>query len=225
MKQRAAAALFLLLAASPAGAQQGHMHEPRTVFTRGERLEYRDETRGVFWDLQGLYGGDYERFVWKTEGESAHGDTDYEVQLLYGRAWTAFFDLQFGVRGAETEGGGTASAVAGLQGVFPYRVETDIALFLSEHGDVTGRAEVEKDFLLTERWVLQPRADLDVALQDIPDLDVDAGLSGLSLGLRLRYEFTRKLAPYLGLAWEKEYRVAGAGGESTSVVAGVRFWF
>lgn len=225
MTCRRTALVVLLFASVPALAQHAHMHDPRTVYTQGERLEYRDENDGVFWDLQGLYGGDYQRFVWKTEGSSANGDTDYEVQLLYGRAWTAFFDLQFGLRYEETDAGDVASAVAGLQGVLPYRVESDVALFVSDHGDVTGRAEFEKDFLLTERWVLQPRAELDVALQDIPELGIDAGVHELSFGLRLRYEIARKFAPYVGLAWEKDYGDAAAEGTTTSVVAGVRFWF
>lgn len=224
----------LLLAAAPpapaqhAAAEHAHMHEPITLYTQAERLEYRDgpgEDPGVLaWDLQGLYGGDYNRFVWKTEGESADGDTAFELQLLYGRAWTAFFDLQFGIRYAETDGGDVTAAVAGVQGLLPYLVETDVALFLSEDGDVTGRAEFEKDFLLTERWVLQPRAEFDVALQDVPGLGIDSGLTKLALGLRLRYEITRKLAPYVGVDWKRH---DSAGGEDTDTyaLAGLRFWF
>jgi copper resistance protein B len=217
--------LVLLLVLAPAAPAQ-HLHEPLFGYTQGERLEYRDEDRALFWDLQGLYGGDYQRFVWKTEGAYTDGDSEgAELQLLYGRAWTAFFDLQFGLRYADTDAGGLAYAVAGMQGLLPYRVEGDLALFLSEDGDVTGRAEFEKDFLLSERWVLQPRAEIKIAFSDVPELALDAGVTELSLGLRLRYEYTRKLAPYLGVAWLRNYGGAGDDSGEGTALAGIRFWF
>lgn len=233
MTKMAPVAVLLLAAAPPALAQHAvaehaHMHEPTTLYTQGERLEYRDGEGGdpgaLTWDLQGLYGGDYNRFVWKTEGESSEGDTAFELQLLYGRAWTPFFDLQFGLRYAEADAGDVTAAVAGVQGLLPYNVETDVALFLSEDGDVTGRAEFEKDFLLTERWIVQPRAEFDVALDDVPELGIDSGLTKIALGLRLRYEITRKLAPYVGVAW-KRHDSAGDEDEDTYALAGLRFWF
>jgi copper resistance protein B len=72
--------------------------------------------------------------------------------------------------------------------------------------------------------VLQPRAEIEFAFSDIPELAFDAGVTELSLGLRLRYEYTRKLAPYLGVAWEERYRDADDVAESTMLV-GIRFWF
>lgn len=226
MKAAAGAFFFLLLSLSaPAGLAQ-HAHETHYGYTEGERLEYRDESRALYWDLQGQYGGDYQQFVWKTEGAYADGASENpELQLLYGRAWTAFFDLQIGLRYADTIDGGVAYAVAGVQGLIPYRVESDLALFLSDGGDVTGRAEFEKDFFLSERWILQPRAEFEVALQDIPELAIDAGVTELALGLRLRYEVTRKFAPYLGVAWEKHYSEAAEDFDGTTALAGIRFWF
>lgn len=215
--------LLLLLAAGTASAQ--HEHEPRYGYTQGERIEYQEAPDSLLWDLQGRYGGDYRKFAWKTEGHYADGESEEaELQLLYERAWTAWFDLQFGIRYADTAGGGTGYGVIGTQGLFPYRIESDLALFLSEDGDVSGRAEFEKDFLLSERLVLQPRVELAMALQDVPELGIDAGVTRLSAGLRLRYELTRKLAPYLGIAWDKNYHDA-AEDEFTSAVAGIRFWF
>ncbi len=225
MKAAVGIVLLLLSLSAPAGLAQ-HAHEAHYGYTEGERLEYRDDSRALFWDLQGLYGGDFHRFVWKTEGAYADGHSENpELQLLYGRAWTAFFDLQFGLRYADTIDGGIVYAVAGVQGLLPYRVESDLALFLSDDGDVTGRAEFEKDFFLSERWILQPRAEIELALQDIPELAIDAGVTELSLGLRLRYEVTRKFAPYLGVAWEKHYGDAAEDLDGSTALAGIRFWF
>ncbi len=223
---RRASLCLLLLPGGFALAQHDHRHEHTYAYTLGERLEYRESTDSLFWDFGGRWGGDYHKFAWKTEGQYVDGATDdAELELLYARAWTAFFDLQFGIRYADTTAGGITSAVAGTQGLLPYRVESDLALFLSENGDVSGRAEFEKDFFLAERLVVQPRAEIGVAFQDVPAQDIDAGLSKLSLGVRLRYDLTRKFAPYLGVAWEKSFRDTAGDDEDTTALAGMRFWF
>jgi copper resistance protein B len=59
-----------------------------------------------------------------------------------------------------------------------------------------------------------------------------AGVSTAETGLRLRYEFTRRFAPYVGLVHERSFgttadlhREEGDAVRDTRVVAGVRFWF
>ena len=59
-----------------------------------------------------------------------------------------------------------------------------------------------------------------------------SGLSDLALGLRLRYEFNRQFAPYIGVEWTDTYgdtadyrRSAGRDTSDTQFVAGLRFWF
>jgi len=61
---------------------------------------------------------------------------------------------------------------------------------------------------------------------------IGSGLSTTELRVRLRYEFSRKFAPYVGLKFNRafgktaDYRIAEGGKESnTSLVAGLRFWF
>ena len=129
--------------------------EPMYGFTQGERIEYVEAEEHLLWDLQGRYGGDYHRLWWKTEGTLADGSTeDAELQLLYSRAWTAYFDLQFGVRYEDFETDDRLSLVAGMQGMAPYRFEVDAAAFLSEDGDLSVRAEFERDLVLSNRLIL-----------------------------------------------------------------------
>ena len=59
-----------------------------------------------------------------------------------------------------------------------------------------------------------------------------AGLTDIELGLRLRYEITRRFAPYVGIAHERAYggtaghrRQAGEAASDTRWLAGVRWWF
>jgi|TARA_R100001244_G_scaffold39766_4_gene35795 copper resistance protein B len=202
---------------------------------QGDRAEYRmrDGKDGYLWDVQGYYGGDLDKFWFKSEGEGSFGEPveQAEIQALYSRAIAPFFDLQAGVR-QDLTGPDRTHAVIGVQGLMPYMFEVDAAAFLSSKGDLTARIEAEYDQRITQRLILQPRAEVNLSAQDIPELGVGAGIDNLELGLRLRYEIVREFAPYVGI--EQEWKMGGsrdfarAGGEDASVtnyVVGVRFWF
>jgi copper resistance protein B len=201
-----------------------------------DRLEATssDGAEGYAWDAQGWYGGDINRFWWKSEGEGAFENDleDAELQLLYSRAVTPYFDLQGGVRQSYLEGEDRTDLVLGVQGLAPYWFEVDAAAFVSTEGDVTARAEAEYDLRLTQRLILQPSAELNFAAQDIPDLDMGAGFTDAEVGLRLRYEFSRRFAPYVGVEWTsalgetRDIREAlGEDTQSTRAVIGLRALF
>ena len=123
-------------------------------------------------------------------------------------------------------------AVLGVQGLAPYMFEVDAAAFLSTKGDLTARIEAELDQRITQRLILQPRGEVNLSAQDIPELGVGAGFDSVELGLRLRYEFAREFAPYVGIEQEwkvgqsADYaRLAGEDPSVTNYVVGVRFWF
>lgn len=202
---------------------------------QGDRLEYRARQGddGYLWDVQGYYGGDLNKFWFKSEGEGSFGEPleSAEVQALYSRAIAPFFDLQAGVR-QDLTGPDRTHAVIGVQGLMPYMFEVDTAAFLSTKGDLTTRIEAEYDQRLTQRLILQPRAEINLSAQEIPELDIGAGIDNIELGLRLRYEIVREFAPYVGI--EQEWKLGGSrdfarlAGEDPSVtnyVVGVRFWF
>ncbi len=200
-----------------------------------DRAEYRlrDGKDGYLWDVQGYYGGDINKFWFKSEGEGSFGQKieSAEVQALYSRAIGPWFDLQAGVR-QDFAPRDRTYAVVGVQGLAPYVFEVDAAAFLSDKGDLTARFEGELDQRITQRLILQPRAEVNLAAQDIPELGIGAGIDTLELGLRLRYEFTREFAPYIGVAQEwkvgqsADYaRADGEASSATNYVVGVRLWF
>ncbi len=202
---------------------------------QGDRAEYRVRAGedGYLWDVQGYYGGDINKFWFKSEGEGSFGEPieDAEIQALYSRAIAPFFDLQAGVR-QDLTGPTRTHAVVGIQGLVPYMFEVDAAAFLSDKGDLTARIEAEYDQRLTQSLVLQPRAEINLAAQDIPELGVGAGIDNLELGLRLRYEIVPEFAPYIGIEQEWKLgdsrdfaRTAGEDPSVTNYVVGVRFWF
>ncbi len=208
-----------------------------TYFLQGDRLEYR--TNGgeplFLWDAQGWYGGDKNKLWIKTEGEysfEAGAFEEAEVQALWSRAVTRYFDVQAGMRHDFAPGDDRTFGVVGVQGLAPYWFEIDAAVFISDDGDVSARTEIEYELLLTQRLILQPRTELNFAFQDTPENGVGAGLSTAEVGARLRYEIKRELAPYIGVSWERAVGntadIARANGEepsSLSFVTGLRLWF
>src|SRR3546814_10366530 len=103
-------------------------------------------------------GTDYDKLFLKSEGEQPLDGPleEAEVQLLYSRLISEFFDAQVGVRYDFEPDPERAYAVLGLQGLAPQFFEVDTALFVSEKGDVSARFEAEYELLITQRLVLQP---------------------------------------------------------------------
>lgn len=185
--------------------------------------QVRSGRDGYRWDGEGWFGGDIHRFVVKTEGEGTRGRplAQAEVQALYSRTLDPYWNLQAGVRQDIGAIAHRSYATLGIEGLAPYWFEVEAALFLSDRGDVLGRVEAYYDQRVTQRLILQPRAELTVAAQDMPRSDIRAGLASTELDLRLRYEIRREFAPYIGLSWERR-RGAPA---SAALVAGIRAWF
>ena len=207
----------------------------KVFWFQGDRAEYRarEGGDGYLWDIQGYYGGDLDKFWFKSEGEGTFGEglESAEIQALWSHAIGPWWDLQAGVR-QDLTGPERTHAVLGVQGLAPYMFEVDAAAFLSTKGDLTARVEAELDQRITQRLILQPRAEVNLSAQDIPELGVGAGLDSVELGLRLRYEFVREFAPYVGVEQEwkvgqsADYaRLAGEDPSVTNYVVGVRFWF
>lgn len=194
----------------------------------------RKGSDGFRWDGEGWYGGDINRLTVKTEGEGVFGTgvETAEVQLLYSRAIDPYFNLQAGVRQDWGKGPKRSYATFGFEGLAPYWFEVEGALFVSNKGDLLGRVSGYYDQRITQRLVLQPRAEFNFAAQNIRESDIGSGLSDVELGLRLRYEVVKEFAPYVGVEWARKVgntaRFAQAKGEDpnvTNFVAGIRFWF
>jgi len=209
----------------------------RTGMVMLERLEARIPTEGgeggYLWDAQAFYGGDINRFVIKTEGEGEFGGSleNAEAQALYSRAIGPFFDFQAGIRVDEAPDT-RAHLVAGIQGLAPYMFEIDAALFLSTQGDLTARIEGEYDQRITQLLILQPRIEVELSAVDIPERGIGAGLTKVEPGLRLRYEFRREFAPYVGVEYETKVgrtanlaRNAGEDPDGFMFLVGLRAWF
>ncbi|HEY5410052.1 MAG TPA: copper resistance protein B [Caulobacteraceae bacterium] len=196
--------------------------------------EYQARTGGYRWEGEASFGGDINRVYLKSEGEGSGrlGVGAAEIQALYSRAFTPYFNLQAGVRQDIGPSPRRTYAAVGFEGLSPYLFEVSGTAFLSSHGELLGRLEGYEDFRITQRWILQPRAELNLAAQSVPETGIGAGLSNLELGLRLRYELKREFAPYVGISYDQKMgrtadfaRLRGEGPGGASFVAGIRMWF
>ncbi|MBT8431683.1 MAG: copper resistance protein B [Altererythrobacter sp.] len=236
--RHAADAIWGEAAMAPSRAQLARENGAmKTGMVMIERLEARFPTEGgdagYVWDAQAWYGGDINRFVLKTEGEGEFGGEleDAEVQALYSRAIGPFFDLQAGVR-FDPQPETRSHLVIGVQGLAPYMFHVDGALFLSDRGDLTARIEAEYDQKITQQLILQPRIELEMSAQDIPERDIGAGLTKIESGLRLRYEFVPEFAPYVGVEYEAKLgqtadfaRAEDEDPDGFKFLIGLRAWF
>jgi uncharacterized protein involved in copper resistance len=60
-------------------------------------------------------------------------------------------------------------ATLGIEGRAPYQFEVQAAAFLSDKGQLATRIEGAYNQRITRRLILQPRAELDLSAQDMPD--------------------------------------------------------
>ncbi len=189
---------------------------------------------GYRWDGEAWFGSDIDRLVVKSEGRgtTARGVGEAEVQALYSRAIGPYFDIQGGVRQDIRPSPARTYATVGFEGLTPYWFQIGGALFLSNKGDLLGRLEGYYDQNITQRLILQPRVELNFAAQNVRETQIGAGLSDAELGLRLRYEVTREVAPYVGVSWDSKVgrtatftRLVGEKASAVTFVCGIRAWF
>ncbi|MDP1626610.1 copper resistance protein B [Parvibaculum sp.] len=235
MKKIAPGILALALALPPhAAAQEAHAAHGPDLFHRIQTdLDYTGRHGGLWnWNVDGWIGGDVERLWIRSEGEIEDGDFERaEVQLYYGRNVHPYWDVLVGVRQDFAPRGETYLA-AGVTGLAPYFFETEATAFVSTQGDVSARFEQSFELLLTQRLIAEPHVELNLFAQDVPELGAGAGFSTVEAGVQLRYEVTRKFAPYADLVWERDLgetasitRAGGEDVEDTTLRFGVRMWF
>ena len=179
-----------------------------TLFIFFEQLEYSPDgpDRPASMDARMWYGGAYRRVWLRAEGERSTAgedrEADGELQLLYGRLVDPFWDAVIGLRGDRQWAGGDSRGrvllAVGLLGLAPYRFELEPTLFIGPKGDLSARLGAAFPLLLTQRLVVEPRIEFDAAMQAAPRYGVRRGIGEYELGIRLRYEFKREFAPYVG---------------------------
>jgi copper resistance protein B len=189
--------------------------------------------QAVAWSAHAWFGGDRDKLWLRSEGERSDGAIEHaDIELLWNHAFAPFWDSQIGLRHDVGRGPDRDWAAFGVQGLAPYWFEVTATAYVGEQGRTAVRAEVDYDLLLTQRLVLQPRIELNAYGKRDPLARIGAGLADAEVGLRLRYEFRREFAPYIGVERRQLFgasadyaRADGHHAIDTQWVVGVRFWF
>lgn len=229
--------LLLLLLPQLAVAQDGIRLMDKNVFTMldVEELELTTfgESHDYAWDVDFWTGTDLNRLWIKTKGEAAAGGNDHaELQILYSRAIAPFWNLQTGVRHEFEPEPAQNAAVLAIEGLAPYGFEVEAELLLAEGGQTTFRLRTNYELLITQRVILTPEAEITAYSTSDERRGLGSGLGRIEIGFRLRYEYRREFAPYIGLYG---VRLRGQTGDlavlrghdadDIELVAGIRFWY
>jgi copper resistance protein B len=186
------------------------------------------------WDGQAWIGTDYNKIWLKSEGFALGrgGVEDGQHELFYDRAVSTYLDVQAGVRTDWDSGTGRTWAALGVQGLAPLFFDYEATGYLSDGGHAALRLVASYDLLITQRLILQPEIEMNFYSKADPGRMVGAGLSDIDTGLRLRYEISRKFAPYVGVAYAGKFgqtasmaRQAGESAGAVQFVFGIRSWF
>lgn len=200
----------------------------------GDRLEYNEQANAGVFDLQAWYGTTFDRLVIKTEGDFSEGSIEEnQTDILWGHAVSAYWDTQAGVRlDYNKEGENRQWLAFGLQGLAPYWFELDMTAYVGERGNTAFTLEAEYELLLTQKLIIQPRAEITLYGKNDKQNELGSGLSSSAIGFRVRYEFTRQFAPYIGVEWSNKFgntadyaTSSGQSNNNTAFVAGIKFWF
>jgi copper resistance protein B len=191
-------------------------------------LAQGDGASATDWEAEAWIGHDFDKFWLRSEGERASGTTDTRIEAFWDHAFASYWDWQLGARHDFGSGPNRDWAAFGVQGIAPYWFEIEAMAYVGDAGRAALRLRAEYELLLTQRLILQPEFEANLYGKRDPARGVADGLSDADLGLRLRYEIRRELAPYIGVVWKRRFGdsdFAGHPGGMTQFVAGLRIWF
>ena len=154
-----------------------------------------------------LIGTDENRLFLKANLDKAEGnDPKYDVSALYSRNVAPFWDIQAGVRYSEDRNNNSnrVDGVVGILGLAPYFFETQAYLYGGENNFWGASFDVDRDLLLTQKLITQPYIEADIVLNDNSDFASKTGLSELKTGIKTRYEITKRIRPFVDVAYQYE---------------------
>lgn len=235
----AAPPLRMPTAAEQAAAFPPHMHAaaahmasaPFTLLQL-ERLEWAPRADSLAWQARASWGSSLNRLVLESEGEHEAGDSAHKLQLYGSHALSRWWALRANLRQDTGPGPARYWAGLGVSGLLPFWLDTELNIYAGADGRTALSLEMEYDARLTQRLLLQPRLALMSYGKADPETGHDQGLDETELGLRLRYEIRREIAPYLGLLWQRRYQAevsgaqtAGTMSQQWQAVLGLQAWW
>lgn len=207
----------------------GTMHNHAAWSVRINQLEQlKDDenttvSEGVAW-----YGSDSQRLRLTWDIEHNQQDSHQNISLAWQKPLDSFWNYEWGVAYQAEQ----TWLKVNINGLMPYKFEVDGSLLLDEQGHSMLILEGDYDLRFTQRLVLQPSLKTTLNGKEHAQHQQGSGLAELQTGLRLRYDLTRRFAPYLGVQQHDFFGKTadlraqqGQTNHETTWLAGVRWWF
>ncbi|MDR5751316.1 MULTISPECIES: copper resistance protein B [unclassified Caballeronia] len=189
--------------------------------------------QGWAWDGEAWVGGDINRLWLKSSGERLYGKTDdARVEALISHAYSTYWNAQAGWRHDFGNGPTRDWAAIGVEGLAPYFFNVQATGYIGTSGRTALQLKTSYDFLLSQKLFLTPEAEMNIYGKSDPEREIGSGISDIKLGLRLRFEVRREIAPYVGFVWGRRFgrtadfsRRDGEPVTDKELVVGVRLWY
>jgi copper resistance protein B len=182
------------------------------------------ETSSFRWSGEAWLGTDEHRLWLRSEGRLSEGRIeDGQQELFYARPISTYFNVMIGGRYDLDSAPGRGWGAIGIEGLAPLFFRVAATGYVGGDGRLAAKLEGSYDLLLTQKLILQPQIELNFYSQADPARDISSGLAEIDAGLRLRYEITRKLAPYAGVTYTGKF--GGHAANEVRFALGVRTWF
>ncbi len=212
------------------------LEDPLNKLVVLDRLETQDAAGGdvLHWDLDTWIGRDLGKLWIRSEGERRAGDTERaDLELLWGNGFARWWELVAGARADFAPGADQAWAAIGVRGVAPYGVRPRGDVVLRPRAGARHCASTRATSCSSRTGSFSSRRSSSIGTGEAdPERGLGSGLTDAALGLRLRYEIRREVAPYVGLVHQRSFggtadfvRAAGRDPDDTRLVAGIRVWF
>lgn len=203
--------------------------DPLLSMVKMDKLEIlNDRENTLKWDGNIWLGYDLNKLSIYSEGErTSEGLEKSQNELLYTRAILPYWDIQLGMTYDKNADASQKWAEVALSGLAPYYFETRAALLFNADGNWGLRLDAEYELLLTQKLIVTPSLEADFYTKDDQKMRLGSGLSSLEAGVRMRYEFIREFAPYVGVEWERTFGQTYKYNPVNDVhaVFGITFWF
>ncbi|MEJ2443594.1 MAG: copper resistance protein B [Exilibacterium sp.] len=226
--------LLSTLAAVPAFSSELHSDKVGAEFMLDE-FEYRSQPgeNPVAWSAAISVGTENRQLWLISEGERTRGRLDSnELRAYYSHRMQPDWYINVGWRGDIKPEPERKWFLLGVEGSVPYDIGMAFSLYSGDDGDTAIRFELEREFNLARDWMLTPQIKVNGYGQNDPETGTGSGLADFEFAVRLAYELSPAVVPYIGAIWAKPYgqtadyaRAEGEGGSTTQVLFGVSLQF
>ncbi len=131
----------------------------------------------------------------------------YEASILYSRYIAEFWDLQAGYHHFTKDQPSKQEnfAAIGLMGLAPYFIETKAYLYFGKNNLWSMTLELERELLLTQKLIMQPYMEMDIALHEGSNKAAKAGVDEFSIGVKTHYEINKKIRPFIDVGYYHDH--------------------